>query len=66
MPGMMPALGASLDLGLGEMLSQQVKDSMSEEERKRRMGISLGISPNLDFGKTGVGSINMGLGVGRR
>jgi hypothetical protein len=52
---------ASLDLGLGSNLSQQVKDDTEEEKRKRRLGMSALQSPaaSMLLG-TGMGMGNVG------
>lgn len=60
-----PAFGAPLDLGLGQMLNAQVRDQVSDEERKKRLGLIAspgvaGLSSN--FGRTGIASRDLGMG----
>lgn len=54
---------ASVDLGLGSSLSQQVKDETDDEKKRRQMGLSALQSPAAQmllgnpFGRTGVGQV---------
>lgn len=57
---------AATDLGLGDMLGKQRDDQTDEEARKKRMGMSL-MNPNMNFGMTGIASVDLGMqGAGRR
>lgn len=67
MPAGLPSLGALGDLGLGDMLNTQRDDMTEEEKRKRRLGMATG--GGLDYGRTGIASIDLGMGMagaGRR
>lgn len=62
MPG--SSLGmASVDLGLGSTLNQQVQDETEEEKRRRKLGLSALQSPASSlliggaFGRAGVGQV---------
>lgn len=54
---------AASDLGLGSMLSQQVKDETDEEKKRRQLGLSALQGPAAQmllgnpFGRTGVGQV---------
>lgn len=55
---------ASLDLGLGSALSQQVKDETDEEKKRRQMGMSQQQGPASQmllggFGMTGVAPVKL-------
>jgi hypothetical protein len=63
MPIGMPALGAPLDLGLGEMLNAQRKDQVSDEERKRRLGL---FGNQMGFGQTGIAALDLGVPGAKR
>jgi hypothetical protein len=57
-------IGASTDLQLGNLLDEQRRQE-TEEERKKRISLGLGGS-KLDFGRTGVASMDLGLVGGGR
>lgn len=64
MPGSSLGSGmASVDLGLGSSLNQQVQDETDEEKRRRRLGLSSLQQPASSlllgggFGRTGVGQV---------
>lgn len=57
-------IGASTDLGLGNLLDMQRREE-TEEERKKRLSLGLGTG-KLDFGKTGVASLDLGFIGGSR
>lgn len=60
-------LGAVSDLGMGNMLAQQRDDETEDEKRKRRFGLSQMGDTGMDFGRTGIASIDLGMPrVGRR
>jgi len=60
----LPAFGASVDLGLGDQLSQQVQDE-TEEERKKRMAQSQQQSLLGPAGSLAVFSLFGGMGGSR-
>lgn len=55
-------IGAATDLGLGTLLDFQRKDETDEQRRKRQLGLSALNSP-LNFGRTGVASADLGMGL---
>lgn len=56
-------IGASTDLNLGNLLDQQRRDETEEERKKRLQGLSVLNSP-LNFGRTGIASQDLGMGLG--
>lgn len=58
-------IGASTDLNLGNMLDMQRRDETDEQRKKRQLGLS-GLNSPLNFGRTGIASVDLGyLGGGR-
>lgn len=58
-------IGASTDLNLGNLLDMQRRDETEEERKKRQLGLSTLNNP-LNFGRTGVASLDLGIPGGVR
>lgn len=59
-------IGASTDLNLGNLLDMQRRDENDEERKKRQAGLSASLNSPMNFGKTGVASLDLGFPVGGR
>lgn len=56
-------IGASTDLNLGNLLDMQRRDETDEERKKRQLALS-GLNSPLNFGRTGIASADLGMGLG--
>lgn len=54
-----------LGMGLGDVLDEQRRKTIEDEQRKKRIGMSsIGMNP-LNFGMTGVAAADLGFAGGR-